>query len=346
MRVLLTTPLYPPDTGGAAIYFSQISHYLEKKKQIRRVVVLTKAEKGLPVWERNRETIIIIRMIKFSRVPPLNFATVFLPTFICSLLFKIDIAHIHASLLLKGACLALRCLRVPFIIDVRDRLGGAALAPYGNLVGYCSLNIRSDLENLGVKSHVYLPIPVDVERLDDKLVQRLQKRLQIRSPYILYVGDITAEKGVWELVQSFEIFHQSHPDYCLVLVGRNHEEIDFSCFEMVRYLGELPHDVTTALMQGSELIVLPSKNEGLPRVCLEGFALQKRVICPPNVPEFQTHCKDFVLSEIRSDTILSKLEAVVASSAIPKYPISNHNLVRALEQLFDLYNYLMKVKTN
>ena len=94
-------------------------------------------------------------------------------------------------------------------------------------------------------------------------------------------------------------------------------------------------------MMKSELVILPSKSEGLPRVCLEAISLGKKVLCPPGVPEFEQHCRQFVIPEIEKGIILSKVKEVLEKDEIPEYPFEQHDPDFVAKRTLELYSDVM-----
>jgi glycosyltransferase involved in cell wall biosynthesis len=79
-------------------------------------------------------------------------------------------------------------------------------------------------------------------------------------------------------------------------------------------------------MSGAEIVVLPSRSEGLPRVILEAIALGRKVIAPPNIPEFDRHISEFVLSRTDIATLAETLQRVWNLDLKPSFPFSPYYL--------------------
>jgi hypothetical protein len=109
----------------------------------------------------------------------------------------------------------------------------------------------------------------------------------------------------------------------------------------VHYLSHIPHAQALGLMQASEMVLLPSRSEGLPLTILEAVALGKKVLCPPNIPEFDTHLADFVLPEVTVEAILSTLTTIWQNPTLPSYPLENHRVDTVVEQLVQVYKNML-----
>jgi glycosyltransferase involved in cell wall biosynthesis len=116
-----------------------------------------------------------------------------------------------------------------------------------------------------------IPDGVDVASIDPSGPQK-EKR-------ILFVGSLTEQKGVLQLLEGFMIFHTHHPDYQLVYIGdgplagelrKRIEEKHLADAVILR--GSLPNSNTLAEMSQVQLLVLPSIDEGFGVVLLEAMA--------------------------------------------------------------------------
>ena len=91
------------------------------------------------------------------------------------------------------------------------------------------------------------------------------------------------------------------------------------------FLGEVDHEAALSLIERAEALVLPSRSEGLPRVCLEAIALGTKVICPPGVPELQRACPDWIVPAVTVQDVLDKLGQAVRLPFRSSYDIESHD---------------------
>lgn len=99
------------------------------------------------------------------------------------------------------------------------------------------------------------------------------------SNYILYVGNLKRDKGIFELLNGFSQIHEQFPKLNLTYAGPGHlkEELLLQATKLgiankVKLLGSVNHNDLPALMQNATLLALPSYNEGVPNVVLEAMA--------------------------------------------------------------------------
>jgi len=132
---------------------------------------------------------------------------------------------------------------------------------------------------------------VDASRFapNPKLIQRaaaLRRQLGIpeRARVVLFVGRLTRDKGIPELVEAFTRLDEQFPDIRLLLAGCFESE-DPLPVETRRQIAICPHVIfagpvkdTPSLYAAADMVALPSHREGLPTVILEAHAAGKPVV--------------------------------------------------------------------
>jgi glycosyltransferase involved in cell wall biosynthesis len=102
-------------------------------------------------------------------------------------------------------------------------------------------------------------------------------------PWIVFIGRLSAAKGAVDLLEAFATVHRTEPDVRLVLVGDGVDE------QMLRhdaerrglpviFAGSRPPEEIPLWIGASQLLALPSHNEGTPNVVLEALASGRRVV--------------------------------------------------------------------
>jgi glycosyltransferase involved in cell wall biosynthesis len=114
----------------------------------------------------------------------------------------------------------------------------------------------------------------------------LRRRLGVsqQTPVVLFVGRLTSDKGIPELMEAFLRLDKQLPDVRLVLAGCFEDEDPLPahtrrCIEThphVIFAGAV-HDIAPYYAM-ADVVVLPSHREGLPTVVLEAQAAAKPVI--------------------------------------------------------------------
>lgn len=361
MRILLLTPLYPPAVGGAATYFSHIVPQMVNHPAIEHLVLLTEKMPGEPeVMTVGKLTVLRQLPQRVSVKRPFLFHTLtYLQTQLwfsknLSKLVKanqIDLVHFHTRFRGRLFYQALTRLPVPVLADLRDKMSNPAdLAQCSQHLLCCALGVAqfATAANYPASQMSYVPVTFEPppHQPPETIAQTRLKFGLAERPYLLYLGDMTPNKGIYELLQAFGRWQQLVPDVDLVLVGINREGSSFTRhiapMPGVHFLGHLLHREALALMQASEMMLLPSRSEGLPTVILEAIGLGKKVLCPPNIPEFERHLPDFVLPEVSSEAIFHMIQKIWHSPITPSYPLETHAVQGVVNQIVSLYQQLVE----
>ena len=114
--------------------------------------------------------------------------------------------------------------------------------------------------------------------------QGLKRGLETDKAEILFVGRLTAVKGVRVLLQAMEQVRAQNPNVALKIIGdgedRAHlEDLAKPLGDAVRFLGYQSQAEVAAAMAAADALVLPSFAEGLPVVLMEALAAATPVIC-------------------------------------------------------------------
>lgn len=357
MRVLIITPLYPPAVGGAATYFSDVVPRLARQEGVKEVIVLTERMPGQP-QQRVEGRVRLLRYLPTRVSGPqrglvshtLTYAltqcwfAARLPALVQH--YRVELVHMHTRYRGRAVYSALRRCAVPVVADLRDRMTDVArLVGVADWLLCCGEGVRGFAVQGGFPAErtVLIPIPFTPPTPSSpSQVAAVRERYRVGlGPYLLYVGDITPAKGVYELLTAYRRWRTRHPEVGLVLAGINREGARFlsqvSRTPGARYLGHISHPDALCLMQGARVVLLPSRSEGLPRVVLEAVALGTPVICPPGIPEFSRHLPRFVLPTVTPEAILVTLEDIWHIPETPTYPLEEHDVGRVVAQLLETY---------
>ena len=106
------------------------------------------------------------------------------------------------------------------------------------------------------------------------------------APSVLFVGRFVEGKGPHHAIEAMERVRADHPDARLYLVGdgplREELEEDVSSRGLesaVEFLGLIEYDEMPAVFRSADVLVLPSRAEGFPRVVMEAMASGTPVVC-------------------------------------------------------------------
>lgn len=103
---------------------------------------------------------------------------------------------------------------------------------------------------------------------------------------ILWIGRFTPGKGVEYLISAFDILVKKDPDFKLYMIGNGplKENIeqkirDLNLSKNVIIKEFVPNSELPKIYQSSDVFVLPSLNEGVPRTILEAMACGTPIVC-------------------------------------------------------------------
>ncbi|MEM2179039.1 MAG: glycosyltransferase family 4 protein [Candidatus Methanomethylicaceae archaeon] len=172
----------------------------------------------------------------------------------------------------------------------------------------------------------YIPNAIDLKIIPEKGIKEYDKQ-------IVYVGRLSKEKGVDILIKAFEEIEDCH----LLIIGDGPERNTLIKFAKgnprIHFLGYKPREEAIKYIKGSDILVLPSRQEGLSTTILEAMACKTPVIAT-NVggnPEIIEHMKTGIL--VKSENIQEIKEAI-------KLLLENKELAKKIKE--EAYNLIIK----
>ncbi|MBS1575785.1 MAG: glycosyltransferase family 4 protein [Bacteroidetes bacterium] len=127
-----------------------------------------------------------------------------------------------------------------------------------------------------------------ISALNNEKLQRVKEKIKYDTQlvYLLCVGRIVRDKGIDELVKSFNKVYANNKNLRLILVGEFEDEVDPVSDEVRMILKKHPGIIMTGwsdeveyYMHLSYALIHPSYREGFPNVLLQAGAMQCPVIC-------------------------------------------------------------------
>ncbi|HDR53723.1 MAG TPA: glycosyltransferase family 1 protein [archaeon] len=146
---------------------------------------------------------------------------------------------------------------------------------------------------------------------------------------VLFVGRLTVQKGVWELLHAARLVIEKDPEVKFLIVGGGEWvkeliklAIDLGIQNHVIFTGRVSEDELLAAYRICDLFVMPSVSEPFGIVALEAMASGKPVLVSKTsgVSEVVQHCLtvDYWDTQLMASKILEALN----------YPVMAHSLVR------------------
>lgn len=308
MKILLTTPIFPPEIGGPATYTDEISRRLAGKGH--NVSVVTFADTRPEIKDIKVTPVRLnYRFLGSLRRQSRLFFTILRAVRGMDLIYAQGAVVVGFCSLIIGK-LARKPVLVKFVGDVaweqavntgktkkslEDFLG----QPEGGLYIKLIMKIQKFvfhhvnkiitpsyyLKNLLVKFYQVLDSNVEVIYNAVELAEVKAAGKKYGQPMAITIGRLVPWKGVDELVSVVPTMVKKYPDFKLVVVGDGpeYEKLTKLCRDTgmeseVVFTGRLSHEQTLALLKRSDVFILNSRYEGLPHAVIEAMAYKCPVI--------------------------------------------------------------------
>ena len=117
-----------------------------------------------------------------------------------------------------------------------------------------------------------------------------RRRFGAPPSYTLYVGRIDRNKGVDVLFRYYQWLLDEWPE-CppMLLVG--HPVLDLPAHPKIRHLGYVSDDEKSSLLEGADVLLMPSRYESLSMIVLEAWALGRPVLANAACAVLQGQCR-------------------------------------------------------
>lgn len=356
-KVLIFSPRFPPQSGGSAIYFSTLVQKLSDQYDF--TIVTYRNNSSDSSFDGSDAT--VYRMIpRFKSLPSFvrgiieSTVSFLIATYVIAKGY--ELAHVHAtSFATPGVSLATVLFDVPIVYDCRDELFPPWLVKVGRTPAWfsCTPNVDAILETNGIPESQIVRTPVVNPPHVADHTNPSPKGPTDGDFDIVYAGRLVEEKGVPLLLEAFEAFLETHPDAHLTLIGDDPTGsitrmiTDRSLSSEVTAEGQLQHRDTIELIAASDVLVLPSYSEGLPRVVIEAFELGIPVVATPvgAVPDVIDDGETGLLVDHKISAIVTALEQLyenesfrreIAQNAMKE--IENRTWDRVVERVSATYD--------
>jgi glycosyltransferase involved in cell wall biosynthesis len=343
-NVLVVTPVLPPAPGGAATYTMILGRGLLLHGVAGKVVLLSEGhpqrprrellENGHLVMERafpiraGRTTKDALSYFAYA-ITQLLFVR--LPAYVVHYDISAIIIHssffYHSGLAQRLVRWARRRIKIPIVLDVRDPLAPARLfatAGEFDAVIACSQRIATDLAaHPAYRDRIrFIPIPIEpIEVDEDSTTATLARYGLERGGYLFNANGISRQKGIELLIETGAELRERGSGLPIIVAGRE-RDLDASVASAIgqgilRSLGPIPHHDVLCLARGSAAVVNPSAIETPSRTAIEALMVGARVLLPPNVPEFEAECTDWICAT-EPARVATQIEQLIARP-FPRY---------------------------
>jgi glycosyltransferase involved in cell wall biosynthesis len=161
--------------------------------------------------------------------------------------------------------------------------------------------------------------------------------LESRPIDIGYIGRLTGEKGILQLVDSYPMLVNSGRNLKFQIIGNGSllDEINLKlhqngCFDKVTVTPWVPNNDLPEYFNQIKLLVVPSYTEGLPKIILEAMACGTIVLATNvgSIPDVITDGKNgFLISNNSPLTISSKIDFILKSGILENIQLLARKLV-------------------
>ena len=286
MKILrVASDLYPAFVGGLALHVHELSEM--QGKNGNTVTVYTSVWNKEPLSE-TRTGYEVVRFRGFSILR--NSITPGLLLKLFRNAKEYDVVHAHSQLYFSTLLCAIvkRLLKFPFVITnhgiisstvpfwihklYMPTIGRFVLRSADCIISYTPEDSRMLLE-YGAK-----PSTLAIIHNGIKVERFLNQNKTIKKKQILWIGKHVPGKGGEFMIDGFAEFSKSHPEYNLLMVGSGPLKKDILSQIEVLHLSEkielvnfIPNEKLAAVYLESEIFVLSSLSEGVPKVLLEAM---------------------------------------------------------------------------
>ena len=183
------------------------------------------------------------------------------------------------------------------------------------------------------------------KNIDPKISQKLPKN----KYNILFIGNLIYAKGVDILLEAFALVEKEFSDIALFYVGDGEEELqlksrvsELRLDKKVIFFGRLDYKLIPSIMYYSDVLILPSREEGVGRVILESMAMKLPVIASNigGIPLVIEDAKDGILFEPEDINELKRHILFLINNKSFSDNITNN----AHQKFIDNYEYEVSMK--
>lgn len=167
-------------------------------------------------------------------------------------------------------------------------------------------NYSATMRKKSKATFVGIGSPIRIEKFNhENIVKRIEKRKEERIETFIYVGRLSQEKNVSQMIEAFRIFidrYKSTANLCLIGDGPDRFNVEETINRLnltgqVILEGTKPHAETFKLLENADAFLISSKGEGVSLAVLEAYASGLPVVCF-SVPGLEAQIVDGVTGKV------------------------------------------------
>jgi teichuronic acid biosynthesis glycosyltransferase TuaC len=212
------------------------------------------------------------------------------------------------------------------------------------------MSVSDKITNKGHKDYLYSG-PADIYLNPPRLkIEQIRKDLKISTKYLVgFIGNIVPIKNVMVLPEIFNIIQEKLSDVSFIVAGdgkllnKLKDKTNKYNIRNVKFTGNLLPEDIPCIMSSLDLLLLPSLNEGMPRVTLEALALGVPVIGSNvgGIPESIGEENCFDLDEKFVKNISTRALEILVNKEKPKGLSKEFYWESTLEKEINVYNRIL-----
>ena len=318
MRLLIATPLYPPDIGGPATYTKLLERELPSRGFSVRVVPFSGVRRFPKII---RHLVYLYRLLRAGKSVDVLYAldpvSVGLPTLIASrLLRKSFFLRVAGDYAWEQANERYGVIDTPDVFVLRDSNSFpfpiTILAHIERLVAQRAEKIivpsrylKGVIERWGVDAWRVHVIPNGIEKTKRESERdSMRQLLNFRGKFIISSGRLIPLKGFDTLIEIFPEIRRMFPDARLLIAGDGPERARLESLvaekgieDAVSISKPLPRDVLLRYIEAADVLVANALHETFPHQVLEAMAVRTPVVATRvgGIPEIIENGKDGIL---------------------------------------------------
>ncbi|MEM3951984.1 MAG: glycosyltransferase family 4 protein [Nitrososphaerota archaeon] len=192
-----------------------------------------------------------------------------------------------------------------------------------DVVTAVSMHAVKYYQSLGIRT-IHIPNAIDLSEMP-------REGERVSEPQITYLGRLSKEKGVDLLIGA------ALRGLVIAGDGPMRPLIEYAARRgLLKFLGPLPREKALKILAGSDVAVLPSREEGLSTMILEAMALRIPIVATRvgGTVEVLEHGKDAVLVNANPDEIKQAVKHLLEDETYSRYLVEN-----AYQKLIKHYNW-------
>jgi N-acetyl-alpha-D-glucosaminyl L-malate synthase BshA len=288
MKIAIIVPAFPPTVlGGTEIATDNIAKHLGKNGHEVHVITQVNVE---PLKESKEEKI-YIHSIDFIKVPLLGIIVFWIKVLFVLKKIKPDIIHAQNLDMGIGGILAKFFLKKPYVVYGRGsdvysswnfkKIISKIIIKNAGAVIALTENMKKEMTKIYNRDITVIPNGLEIQKFKKSSKENIRRQMNITNDdkIVLFVGRLNSIKGVEYLIESMEYIKQKDVKTKLIIVGEGIERRRLELLvnklfltKNVLFAGRIPYEDIPKYLTLSDMIVLPSLEEGFPNILLEAMA--------------------------------------------------------------------------